>query len=226
MTLRLFLLLSIIGCMAVFFPRTGMTADPLADKVQARYASLQSMRADFTQVLLHKESGGEEERSGTLYFKKPLLLRWDTAEPVPELLVVGSDGIWNSFPDEELAYKYPASLAEDSASLVRVITGQARLDQDFMIEREADEDGLAKLLLYPKEPTTSVTEVVLWVDAGSGLIKRLRIYDFYSNENDIRFTSQESDIVLADSLFHYTPPEGFTVEDRTDSGAIENRLLQ
>ena len=84
------------------------------------------------------------------------------------MLVVGKSEIWNVFPDEEVAYKYPLSIVEDTRSLVRVITGQARLEQDFTFEEDGVEDGLNKLLVYPKEPVQSLVEAIFWVDPQSG----------------------------------------------------------
>ena len=193
--------------------------NPVVIGLQKKYDGITSMRAEFTQVLVHKESGSKENRSGVLYFKKPLLVRWESKKPSPELLLVTGKEIWNVFPDEEVAYKYPLSLAQDSRSIVRVVTGQARLDQDFQIEEEGKEGGLITLHLYPKEPVQALVEALLWIDPASNLIKKLRIYDFYGNENEITFTSQEIGANVKDALFSFTPAKGMAVEDRTKEGS-------
>ena len=202
-------------------------ADSLTAKMQAKYDGITSMRADFSQTLLHKESGAKETRTGMLQFNKPLLVRWETKDPSPELLVVGKTEIWNVFPDEDVAYKYPLSLVEDTRSIVRVVTGQARLDQDFTFEKEGTENGLTKLHVYPKEPVQALVEAIFWVDPQSALIRKLRIYDFYGNENEITFTNQQIDAAVPDSTFVYKPGKGITVEDRTkQDSAVQKPLLQ
>lgn len=211
--------------LALFLCNTAIAAN-IADKLQRRYAQIETMRADFAQVLMHKESGSREQRSGTLIFKKPLLVRWETQTPSPELLLVGADAIWNTFPDEELVYKYPLSMAEDSRSMVRVVTGQARLDQDFDLEEEGKDGTLLTVRLYPREPAQFMVEALLWIDPGTWLIKKLRVYDFYGNENEISFTRQDIGAAVADSLFRYSPPREFIVEDRTkDAGAAPRKAL-
>ena len=77
----------------------------VAAKVQAAYADMESFRANFTQELLQRDSGMVQKRSGTIAFKRPLLVRWETAAPHAELLMVTSREIWNYLPDEELAYR-------------------------------------------------------------------------------------------------------------------------
>ncbi len=212
-----------VFCSAAF---AAGAVDAIVNAVQARYDKMKSMEATFTQTLLHKESGTKDERTGVLYFTKPLQVRWETKTPAPELLIVTPEVIWNVFPDEDMAYKYPASLANDSRSIVRVVTGQTKLTQDFTIERAGTEKGLVKLRLYPKEPTQALTEAAIWVEQSTGLIKRVLLIDFYNNQNDISFTSQKVDTDLPKTLFAFTPPAKMKVEDRTNSGVVQKPLMR
>ena len=219
---------SFIALLLLLFSVPALAADPLAAKLQKKYASINTMQSAFTQVLVHKESGSRQNRSGTFSFKKPLLVRWDTQSPSKELLLVSANVVWNAFPDEEIAYKYALSLAQDSRSIIRVMTGQARLDQDFVVENEGKEGNLLLLRLYPKDPTQALVEALLWIDADTLLIKKVRVYDFYGNENEIAFDKQNINGNLNDALFSYTPPKDYAVEDMTKKGAAKpkNPLMQ
>lgn len=206
-------------------PSAVAHAEPLSVRMQNAYAGIGSMRAEFTQQLTHKESGSKEQRSGVLTFKKPLLVRWETKKPSPELLVVGKDAIWNVFPDEELAYKYSLAVAEDSGGIIKVVTGQARLDQDYDLEDESREGDLITVRLYPRQPSQSLVEAALWIDPKTYLIKKIRVHDFYGNENEIVFTRQKTEVAADDAAFSYTPPKNFLIEDRTRETALEKPLL-
>ena len=201
-------------------------SDPAVDAVQKRYAAIKTMRAEFTQKLIHKESGNTEERKGVLYFAKPLKVLWETQSPIPEILLVTPEAIWNAFPDEDMAYKYPPELSDDSGGIVRVVTGQSALNKDFTIDNEGVENGLTRLTLFPNKPTQSLTEAELMVDAKTGLIKSVKILDFYYNQNIITFTSQATDVAIPDATFTFTPAKNMKVEDRTKSEAANNPLLQ
>lgn len=206
--------------------QTVCAADDLAVKIQKKYDSIKSMKAKFEQTLSHKESGSKEKRTGVIEFKKPLLVRWETFAPSPELLLVTDKEIWNYFPDEEVAYKYSPDLVKDPKSIVRVVTGMARLDQDFEIKNEGMEDGLIKLTLYPNEPVQAFTEGIIWVDPATSTIRRFRIYDFYANENDIIFIEQEMDAKVDDKQFVFSAPKDTYVEDRTDAVTTKKPLMQ
>lgn len=198
----------------------------IIEEIQAKYEKINSIAASFSQSLLHKESGAEEKRTGTLHFKKPLQVRWETAKPHPETLVITAKEIWDYLPDEEIVYKYAPQLVQDSRSLIQVVTGQARLDKDFDVKEEGEEGGLVKLRLYPKEPSPQMVEAIIWVDSNSKLIKKASIIDFYGNINQIAFTQMSPNASLPKDVFTFTPPKGIEVEDRTDNKLEERELFK
>lgn len=198
----------------------------MIDKIKNTYNKMQAFKGEFSQTLLHKESGAKEKRDGTLKFQKPLLIRWETAKPNEELLVITGKEIWDYLPEEEIAYRYPMSLAQDSRSIIQVITGQAALSEDFKIKNLGKENNLQKFSLFPKEPTTQMVEGIIWVSPDTGHIKRAKIIDFYGNENDISFRSFSPENKIADSAFKFTPPKGIEVEDRRDRQIQEKELFK
>lgn len=192
--------------------------------IKARYDKLQNFTATFEQTLTHKESGNVEKRTGSLRFKKPLLIRWETEAPSPELLVVTEKEIWDYLPDEEVAYRYPPDLVQDSRSIIQVLTGQSALDRDFDLKDEGKDGGLRKVRLYPKEPTSQMVEAVIWVE-NDYLIRRADIIDFYGNHNDVRFVDFKSNSGVPASSFDFSPPKGVDVEDRVEKDAVPERNL-
>jgi len=182
-------------------------------EVQRVYGAMDAFQAPFTQQLTHKESNSFEIYEGELLFKKPLLVRWETARPQAELLLINSRDVWHYLPDEKLAYRYAPELAA-SHMLIRVVTGQARLDQDFSVEEVGKEDGLLRLRLYPLEPTQQMVEAGIWVDPASHLIKRAVVLDFFGNGNEVAFTRFNTGLKVEEKSFDFTPPKGVAVEDR------------
>lgn len=219
---RIFRLLCLALLCAVAVPAQAADIPVVLKKVQEVYAGMKDFRANFEQKLFQRDSGTEEVRTGVLLFQKPLLVRWDTRAPRPELLAVTEREIWNYLPDEELAYRYPRAMAEDSRSLVQVVTGQSALDRDFDVESAQEESAqgesgeLIHLLLNPKEPTTELTEVQIWVDPSSFLIRKVSIMDFYGNTNTVELKNLKPNAGLQASDFQFTPPQGTEVEDHVE----------
>lgn len=193
-----------------------MAASSATGKIQAFYDSLNGFTANFSQTLEHRESGSKEVRNGKLIFKKPLLINWTTQKPNEESIIVNSREIWNYLPEEEVAYRYSPDMLRDSHSIIQVLTGAASLNKEFEVQAAGSEGKLAKLKLYPHEPTTQMVEAEIWVDETTGQIKRARIIDFYGNANDVTLSAFKPEKNLANSLFNFKPPAGIDVEDRGD----------
>ena len=210
----------------VLLVASAAQAADIASTIQARYEKLRTFSATFAQTLTHKESGSVEKRQGNLLFQKPLLIRWQTDKPHEETLVVTHKEIWDYLADEEIAYRYPLELVRDSRTIIQVITGQAALTKDFDVKEAGQENGLAKLHLYPKEPAPQMVEALLWVEPSTGYIRRASIIDFYGNSNDVRFTQFKPDTSLKESDFTFTAPKGVEVEDRIDRKVQEKELFK
>ncbi|MDE5831454.1 MAG: outer membrane lipoprotein chaperone LolA [Desulfovibrio sp.] len=189
----------------------------LIDRIRTRYEGMPAFEANFKQILTHKESGAKEERQGRLRFQKPLKIRWQSNAPHEETLLVTDNEIWDYIPEEKIAYKYSPALVQDSRNLIQVLTGQAALNRDFDVKSDGAEKGRARLILYPNEPTTQLTEARIWVEPDTGLIRRASIVDFYGNTNDVELTSLSPKDSLPPSTFKFSPPKGVEVEDRRDA---------
>ena len=225
--MRLLTIIAIIVAGVLFLSSGAANAAPsLSEAIQKTYESMEAFSATFTQRLVHQESGSEETRNGNLLFQKPLRIRWETQKPDTELLVVSEKEVWDYLPDEEVAYRYSPEVVRDSRSVLQVITGQTRLDVDFSIESEKDENGMAVLRLYPREPSTQMVEAVIWVDKDSNLIRKAQILDFYGNTNEVTLNSLTPDAPIPAGAFQFTPPKGISIEDLTSQTAPERPLLK
>ena len=218
------ILMCLCMCLSCF-AQGALAADEIATTIRDRYASLKSFQANFTQYLTHQESGQTEKREGELLFRRPFLVSWETKPPVAERLIITDKEIWDYIADENIAYRYPRELVEDSRSLIQVVTGQALLSKDFDVKDAGTEGKLRILQLYPKEPVPQLVEARLYVDPEKGYIQRAVITDFYGNANDVRFTSFIPDADIPSRAFRFTAPKGVEVEDRIEKPAIESRDL-
>ncbi|MDR2745740.1 MAG: outer membrane lipoprotein carrier protein LolA [Desulfovibrio sp.] len=219
---------AILVC-ALFFltektPRAADAAETTA-RIQRQYTAIGGFEANFEQMLTHRESGAAEKRKGTLLFQKPFLVRWETEKPHQELLVVTSREIWDYLPDEDLAYRYPLSMVQDSRSIIQVITGQAALTKDFDVKPDGEEGNFVRLKLHPREPGPQMVEAVIWADKTDGYIRRAELTDFYGNKNTVRFTSFNPQTQFRESDFSFTPPAGVEVEDHSKKKTRQRELF-
>jgi len=198
--------------------------EDLPDLIQKRYETLRTFRADFVQELTNVASGDVEVRKGIIWFKQPSQVRWETVEPEKELLVVGSDFAWDYIEEEKLAIKYGVTALLDSKTVIRFISGQANIKEDFIVKTEwqGAEDvrsrwgkGCVVIQLVPKEAEPGMVLAYIGVEPKTGLLEKVMIVDFYGNGNELRLSNVVLDPDLPQSMFTFTPPAGTHVEDNT-----------
>ncbi len=216
-------LLSVLALLVLgLCPYATQAASPLAQAIEERYKNITAFEASFIQRLVHLDSGAEEERSGTLIFQKPQNIYWEIAKPHAELLVLNNKALWNYLPKEGTATKYKPELTPETRMLLDVLTGQSALLTNFSVDEEGEEAGLVQLRLIPHEPSTQLTEALLWADRQEKLVRKIQIIDFYGNINEMRFTKLNINPAVKAGQFSFAPPKGVNVFDKsTGSDAPE-----
>lgn len=188
----------------------------LTDQIQHKYDSIEAFSADFVQTLTTAASGQQEIRKGTILFKQPSLLRWDTVSPEKELLIVGKSFVWDYYPDDMVALKYHAEQVFNSKTMIRFLSGKANLEDDFAIENQGDDHGLTKLKLIPTEPEPGLVLGYVWVDPNTSMLKKVLAVDFYGNGNEVALSNISLKPEIAKGSFEFTPPKGVTIQDNTN----------
>ncbi len=174
----------------------------VVDRVQERLDALEGLKADYVQILTNAATRESQERTGSIYFEKPLQVRWESDAPHRELLVINEDKVWNYFPDDEVAYEYEVEEVLTSRAMINFISGQAKLTEDFKVEDQGMEDGLHKLKLVPANPEPDLVLAYLWSD-DQGLLHRILLVDFFGNGNELRLESVETDPELDGDKFEF-----------------------
>lgn len=203
----------IVGLLIALMSVWCAEASELTDKIQQRYDSLQSFRSFFLQKLTNASSKETQERLGTIVFARPRLIRWETTSPEQELLIIGKDMVWDYFPEEETAYRYTMDQVLDSKTMVRFLSGEANLKDDFNVQDMGMDGEYRHLKLIPKEPEPNLVEGEIWVRPGQDMLERIKIVDFFGNINELELTGLELDVPVDANAFTLVPPKGTEILD-------------
>ncbi|WP_045215367.1 LolA family protein [Desulfonatronovibrio magnus] len=188
----------------------GGHASEMAELVQQKYESIESFEAGYIQILTNASTREQEERMGRISFQKPLSVRWEADSPEPELLIMNQEVVWNYFPEDQALYQYDASDILSSRTMLRFISGKARLKEDFRVEDQGMEDGLHKIKLVPRNPEPDLVLAYIWAD-DDGLMNRLLLVDFFGNGNELKLKDINLNPELDEELFEFDPPEDLKV---------------
>ncbi len=186
-------------------------ASDLSDQIQKRYDSLQSFRSFFLQKLTNASSREVQERLGSITFKRPRFIRWETTSPENELLIIGQNTVWEYFPEEETVYRYSVEQVLSSKTMIRFLSGEANLKDDFIVEDLGMDGELRHLKIVPMEPEPNLVEGELWVRPGQDMLEKIKLVDFFGNINELELTGIEIDVTVEDKDFILNPPQGTDV---------------
>ena len=213
MRLWLMVIVLLSGC-GLFTPQSSMAED-LSQKIQDTYTSIQSFKTEFTQKLTNAASGEVQKRTGTILFRKPRDIRWETLSPEKELLVVRDNLVWDVFPSEGIAYKYSLQGKFSSKTMLEFLTGDVSLETDFQVLDQGLEEGLRKVRLVPKNPEPNLVLAYLWLDPDEFTLKKILLVDFFGNGNELAFKDLKLNVKITDDHFIYSPPKDIQVIDNT-----------
>lgn len=183
-------------------------ADDLTDRIQKRYDTLQSFRGFFLQRLTNASSREVQERLGNIAFVRPRFIRWETTSPESELLIIGKDTVWEYFPEEETVYRYTVEQVLGSKTMIRFLSGEANLKDDFTVQDMGMDGEFRHLKLIPREPEPNLVEGDVWVRPGQDIMEKIRLVDFFGNVNELELTGLELDVPVDEKEFELVPPKG------------------
>jgi len=208
-------------CLTLFFSGSssaGKGTKDLTEAIQKQYQSIESFRTDFTQKLINSSSKESQTRKGWIVYERPRRIHWETESPEKESLILNGETVWDYYPNEGVAYRYSLQKKFDSRTMLRFISGEIDLRREFNVTRlepDSKDKGLTRLKLVPKDPDPGLVKAEIRVDTKKMLIKRIRLVDFFGNENILRFHHIQRNCQPDMELFNFQPPEDTRVVDES-----------
>lgn len=191
--------------------------EALLRRVGERYAAARTLSAKFRQEIPLQNVGIVRKASGTVYFGRPLKMRWDYKGPEPQLFLAdgrsfyfrpaGSAQVIRRGVDEKgLGGKIPLLLLfgkGDITALFRVDAADRRKDGEETVLR-----------LSPRgDGAPEIRRIDLVVGTGDALIREIHVYDRLGGENHLYLTEVTINPSLPADHFRFRKPPGVTVVD-------------
>jgi outer membrane lipoprotein carrier protein len=188
-------------------------------QLQARYEKTKDIQADFTQKTMIEGFERSIASSGKVYIKKPGRLRWNYLDPSVEDIYVNRDDVKVYVPEHKQVLVGKLTQMAASKAPLELLLGAAKLDESFDIEPTPGKGrgvgGVRLLTLLPKshegEAGRSLQRIVLEVFPKTYFIRTISLYEVSGNVASFEFSSLQSNIGLADSLFDLKLPAGVEV---------------
>lgn len=183
-----------------------------ADDLTQRLAKLTTLEAEFTQ--LARDAAGRDIQSipGTLALARPNLMRWETQDPIPQLIVSDGDSLWTYDLDLEQVTRDPVSvLAESPAALLLNLNDQDLAQQYFIEELQRAGDKV----VYQLTPNDDSLYQALVLEFLGDLPLSVGVIDTLDQQTriilrDVRLNQPST------AAFDFTPPPGVDLLDNRE----------
>jgi outer membrane lipoprotein carrier protein len=218
---------AILWCLSAAGQSAERAVSKMVHALEARYRGAESFRA----VFLERRSEGKgsvQLESGTLYIRRPGLMRWEYESPEAKLFLVDGKYAWFYVPADRTVTKAAVRQSDDARIPLLLLTGKASLDRVCrrieLADVHVEAAGNTALRCLPQHgEEDQYREAVFEVDSQHRLV-RLLVREAGEVETEFHFGKWEENVPLDPSLFHFAPPKGTTiVDERTLLGSPEGK---
>lgn len=185
-------------------PVEAATVEAVVQAVEARYADVETMRADFVQTT-RSDVFGADTQSGTLVLERPAKMRWEFGDD--KQFVTDGKTMWVYSKADNQVIRYD-DISTQRSSLDSLLSSLHQLDELFAVEL-VESGETVKLDLTPQDQG-QVKEVRLELTEEL-LVKHVTITDPFGSVTDLEFSNVRLDVEVADSAFTFEPPPGAQV---------------
>jgi outer membrane lipoprotein carrier protein len=178
-------------------------------RVDAYLASLDTLTAQFVQVVQDRKGQVTDRASGTLSISRPNRFRWDYREPYAQAIVADGKKLWLYDPD--LQQVTVRALEQGLGSTpAMLLSGAGKVGDAFTagpVERRQDWTWCP---LLPKQRGSDFEKVSLAFDARNELAA-MELVDKLGQTTTLQFTGVRRGVKLDADTFRFVPPKGADV---------------
>ncbi|HEY7680987.1 MAG TPA: outer membrane lipoprotein carrier protein LolA [Terriglobia bacterium] len=181
--------------------------------VESKYNRMKSMKAHFQQIFRQGSQVRREE--GMLYLSKPGKMRWEYENPEPKLFLTDGKRLILFVPSENRVMESAIKESADLRAPLAFLLGNLNFAEEFgRFETSPDlaAVGAGNIVFkaFPKRMGERL-EWILFEVTPEFQIRRVVAREAGGIETEFRFTEEQSNPVLAQSLFRFVPPDGAEV---------------
>jgi len=194
-------------CLALGWASTAGAESTQADYLQAKLNAIRTMSASFSQVVKAKKRNVSRS-SGMMALARPGHFRWQTKQPMAQLVVADGKRIWVYDVELEQVSVKPQKKNIGGAAALFLSGYNDTVTRDFDVSMTKKQD-MEYFDLHAKSNKANFERVRL-VFAGT-LLNNIELYDQLGQHTEVHLNQVKMNPKLAASLFQFTVPKGVDV---------------
>jgi outer membrane lipoprotein carrier protein len=206
------LFLVLVTCVVALGAATSaLAADAptLIKQIEAKYAAVDSLKAQFTQTV-RSAAFGDEVVAGELVVARPAKMRWSYG--TERLFVTNGTKMWVYTAEERQVVEYD-DISSSRSAADSLFTSLDKITEMFEVKVLSSDATGHQVELRPRDGA-QFKLVQLGLDANL-LVKRVVMTDSYGAVTELDFSAVQLNVKPDDALFTFTVPAGVDVVKST-----------
>jgi len=175
------------------------------DNLNRFFQEFQTLRADFSQVVMDENLVPLEESAGRLWISRPGRFRWDYHPPFAQQIVADGVRIWiYDIELEQVTVRNQHNMLEGTPA--SLLAGEGDLGTDYVIEDLGQQGSVVWVSLQPKNSSGGFAEVQLGFQ--NDTLRLIQLLDHVDQITRIVLSHVEENPQIPANQFHFTVPVG------------------
>jgi len=207
------LLCSVISAWAA----ENQSAEQYVSKLESSYREVRGLRAEFTQT--HMWGGRKRFESGTVYFARGGLMRWEYREPSEKLFLSDGKRLYLYLPAMHQLNIQPVKQSDDMRVPFRLLLSRVNLRRVFarfeLDKQETNTPTDGRVLRgFPKSADQEGYEEVVMEISPELDVNRLLVRYVDNSTMEFTFSSIARNPAINSALFRFVPPAGTEIIEK------------
>ncbi len=181
--------------------------------LQARYAAVQSVSAEFRQT--YRAPGIEQVESGRVLMKKPGLMRWEYRDPELKYFIADGHDTYLYTPADRQVMVSQLSESEIHSTPLQFLLGRGDILKSYAAAPETEfKPSLGNTVLVrltPRSREPDYTFLVLECDRTTFTLRRIIIREVTGNTSEFLLSNLQTNMKIDNNEFHFKIPKGVEV---------------
>lgn len=179
-----------------------------ADNLRLFFRKVDSISAQFSQVVVDESGNTIQESSGTLWIQRPNKFRWNYDKPYQQQIVADGKQIWVYDPGlQQVTVRSLTGGLSDTPAML--LAGKGRVDDNFVIKSLETQDNLEWVQLTPRSKDSGYEDIR--IAFAHDTMRVLEMVDGFGHTTRVTFKAVRENARIDASRFSFTPPPGVDV---------------
>lgn len=183
-------------------------ASDAANQLNRILADTRTLAADFRQVSINEAGQPGKISRGIFLLAKPGKFRWDYHQPYKQEIVANGKKVWFYDADlEQVTVKQLGNAIGSTPALL--LTGQVKLDENFLIEDQGVREGMRWIRLIPRSEDNSFKYISIGIQGDN--LQGMELNDNFGQLTRISFSNIKINNSVEPGRFEFVAPPGVDV---------------